>query len=105
MLLFVARSVTLLICNAIKRMKSNVKGRNHIVTKLKVTEEYRLSVTSKVTETNNRLVRNSESEADTTSFQNRHNNNKEDMVDNERQTETKTNSRPSQQCWWTAKCV
>ena len=57
-----------------------------------------------------RIVRNSESEADATSFQNRHgrlrhDNNKEDMVGNERQTDTGTNSRPSQQCWWTAKGV
>ena len=39
----------------IKRMKSNKKGQNHIVTKLKVTEEDRLTVTSKVTEPNHRL--------------------------------------------------
>ena len=73
-------------------MKSNVKGQNHIVAKPKVTEDDRLSATSKVTKPNHRLklvnrlrssvwltareerrmVRNSESEADATSFQNRH---------------------------------
>ena len=36
-------------------MKSNVKGQNYIVTKLKVTEEDRLSVTSKVTVPSHRL--------------------------------------------------
>ena len=57
LLLFVAQSVTLTltILNAIKRTKSNVKGQNHIVAKPKVTEEDRLSVTSKVTDPNHRL--------------------------------------------------
>ena len=55
LLLFVARSVTLWIVNDIKRKKSNVKGPNHIVAKPKVTEEDRLSVTSKVTKPNHRL--------------------------------------------------
>ena len=55
LLLFVARSVTLWILNAIKHMKSNVKGQNHVVAKPKVTEEDRLSVTSKVTEPNHGL--------------------------------------------------
>ena len=38
-----------------KAYESNVKGQNHIVAKPKVTEEDRLSVTSKVTEPNHRL--------------------------------------------------
>ena len=54
LVLFVARSVTLNILNAIKRMKSNVKGQNRIAIKPKVTELDRLSVTSKVTEPNHR---------------------------------------------------
>ena len=41
LLLFIARSIKLLTVNAIKRMKSNVKGQNRIVAKPKVTEHQR----------------------------------------------------------------
>ena len=105
-------------------MKSNVKGHNRIVVKPKVTEQDRLSVTSKVTESNHRSKGDQStvflSAVDCAKkkdawlvtlkvklmrfrFKNRHrsrrhDNNKEDMVGNERQTETRTNSCPSQQC-------
>ena len=60
-----------------------------------------------VNHTERRLVRDSENEADATSFPvlTSHENNKEDVVGNERQTETRTNSHPSEQCWWTDKGV